>query len=299
MNFNEQSAVMVARLATRKRNPAKPATLRTYTSLLTKLILPRIGHIGLESFNNGALKAFVESLDGLSPATIVSAATLVKQVIASAVSSDGDPLYPRQWNAEFIDLPTVTNQRQPTVSLEQLTAALGNRHKILWALLAGTGLRIGEAQALRFGDDGMHTAWIDERAVITVRTAFYRGQEQPYPKTLAGVREVDLTPELNHYLRGLLFPYAQGSFMFPQAQSTLRESLSGLGIPGFHSFRRFRATHLRICGAPEDLIKYWLGHAQVDVTNKCYVKSNENLAYRRQWAEKIGLGFQLEREASA
>jgi len=299
MNFNEQSASMMARLATRKRNPAKPATLRAYTSLLTKLILPRIGCVGLDSFNNGAMKAFVESLDGLSPATVVSAATLVKKVIASAVSPDGDPLYPRQWNAEFIDLPTVANQSQPVVTPDQMAAALGHRHRILWALLAGSGLRIGEAQALRFGDDGVHTAWIAERAVISVRTAFYGGKEQPTPKTPAGIREVDLNPELNRYLGRLVLPCAHTPLMFPHAQSTLRESLADLGIPGFHSFRRFRATHLRTCGAPEDLIKYWLGHAQVGVTNKCYVKSNENLAYRKQWAEKVGLGFELEKELTA
>jgi len=30
---------------------------------------------------------------------------------------------------------------------------------------------------------------------------------------------------------------------------------------GFHSFRRFRVTYLRKNRVPEDLIRFWIGHA--------------------------------------
>lgn len=44
------------------------------------------------------------------------------------------------------------------------------------------------------------------------------------------------------------------------SSATLRERARS--VTGFaHSFRRFRLTHLLRAGAPEDLIRWWLGHS--------------------------------------
>ena len=56
--------------------------------------------------------------------------------------------------------------------------------------------------------------------------------------------------------------------------------------------RRFRATWLRKQGALEDLIKFWLGHADKSVTDG-YSKLKEDVEFRRDQAEKIGTGFAL------
>jgi len=53
----------------------------------------------------------------------------------------------------------------------------------------------------------------------------------------------------------------------PHQSNTLRRTLhpilENLNEPkcGCHAFRRFRITHLRKNGVPEDLIHYWLGPA--------------------------------------
>ena len=61
---------------------------------------------------------------------------------------------------------------------------------------------------------------------------------------------------------------------------------------GFHAFRRFRVTHLRKNMVPEDLIKFWIGHAPKTVTDE-YSKVKNDVEFRKDVAEKIGLGFEL------
>jgi hypothetical protein len=59
---------------------------------------------------------------------------------------------------------------------------------------------------------------------------------------------------------------------------------------GFHAMRRFRTTLLRKQRAPEDPIKFWLGHAEQSVTDG-YSKLDEDLDFRKKVSEEIGTGF--------
>jgi hypothetical protein len=44
---------------------------------------------------------------------------------------------------------------------------------------------------------------------------------------------------------------------------------------------------------PWDLEKFWIGHANRDVTDKYAEQLKEDVEYRQDWAEKVGLGFTL------
>jgi hypothetical protein len=48
---------------------------------------------------------------------------VVKMVVASAVNEQGDEVYPRNWNHEFIDMPVVEKDKQntPSFSSEVMT----------------------------------------------------------------------------------------------------------------------------------------------------------------------------------
>jgi hypothetical protein len=61
---------------------------------------------------------------------------------------------------------------------------------------------------------------------------------------------------------------------------------------GFNIFRRFRRTHLETAGCPEVLRHFWSGHNQTHVSER-YVKLLQKRDWRLQWAERIGLGFEL------
>jgi integrase len=61
---------------------------------------------------------------------------------------------------------------------------------------------------------------------------------------------------------------------------------------GCHAFRRFRITHLRKNGVPEDLIHFWLGRARKRVTDH-YSKLKADLEFRSDVTVRVGLGFEL------
>jgi hypothetical protein len=95
---------------------------------------------------------------------------------------------------------------------------------------------------------------------------------------------------------GLLFTNRTGS---PLSQTNLlRRSLHPIlkefvwRRPGFHAMRRFRATWLRKQTAPEDTIKFWIGHANESVTDK-YSKLADDVEFRMEIAEAVGTGFDV------
>jgi integrase len=207
------------------------------------------------------------------------------------VSSEGEQLHPRNWNFHFIGLPVVDEKKQRKPSLtatevEQILARAKGRYRVLFALLAGTGLRIGEAFGLKIGDH-----LYGDFSTIRVRQS---------------VREIDVPSSLAAFLKasvggrtsGFLFQTESGR---PLTQrNVLRDGLGKIrkdmkleAGKAFHSFRRFRTSHLRKNRVPWDLQKLWLGHANKDVTDRYAEQLKEDVDWRKQEAEKAGLGFKL------
>ncbi len=48
----------------------------------------------------------------LADKTVVNYFQVVRAVVASAVSSEGEQLYPRNWNFHFIGLPVIDEKKQ-------------------------------------------------------------------------------------------------------------------------------------------------------------------------------------------
>jgi len=138
----------------KKRVPIKPATLAGYQAAVNWLN-ETIGNTPLADIKNEVAKQFVIKMRTakLADKTIVNYFQVVKAVIASAVTPEGEQLYPRNWNFHFIGLPVIDEKKQSKPSLttnevEQILERARGRYKVLFALLAGTGLRIGEALGL-------------------------------------------------------------------------------------------------------------------------------------------------------
>jgi len=234
----------------------------------------------------------------LSAQTVTTYTNLVKLVVASALDENGEELFPRKWNNEFMDVPIIENQYQPTFTEVEMSAIVemaNGQEQVLYALLAGSGLRMGEA----FGLEVKHLS--TDCRTITIEQSCWEGTIQS-PKTKAAYRQVDLCAPLANLLKqfvgerrtGLIFA---NSFGKPLSKTNaLRRGLHpvlvklGIAKTGFHAMRRFRATWLRKQRTPEDLIRFWLGHAESSVTDG-YSKLSEDREYRREVAEKIGLGF--------
>jgi integrase len=165
--------------------------------------------------------------------------------------------------------------------------------------LAGSGLRIGEALALKIGQ---HIS--DNCSTIHVRQSLWRGKEQE-PKTQAAVRDVDVTKELAALLAkfiedrkdGYLFCTDSGKPLSPRniLRDSLHPTLAKLKQTkmGFHCFRRFRESVLQKSEARALLVDYWMGHENREMGTRYAKQLVEDVAWRKQWARKVGLGFRL------
>jgi integrase len=173
----------------------------------------------------------------------------------------------------------------------------GGQDRVLYALLAGSGLRIGECFALRVEDV--------RGTVLYVKRGSWDGAITD-TKTKAGCREVDIHSSLANLLeqhingrtRGFLFPAKNGKPL--RKSNLLRRSLHPIlrkiGIPkrGFHAFRRFRAEHLENALPGSDVLrKIWMGWSLSDVPEKYVAGLKRNTMLRTMMAQKAALGFAL------
>jgi len=183
--------------------------------------------------------------------------------------------------------------------------ATSDQERVLYCVLAGSGLRIAEALAIHVSRTEDQTSWNPESQAIDVRSSISNGQEICRLKTAAARRTVDLHPGLSDLIAqyGEINGIRPGDYLFqsrsgrPAHLKTVRERLAKHGIPGFHSFRRHRITRLRELGVPEDIVRYWVGHEGQSITDR-YSKLGENVEIRRDWAKKAGLGFALSKLGS-
>jgi hypothetical protein len=124
----------------------------------------------------------------------------------------------------------------------------------------------------------------------------WRKREQA-PKTLNAIRPVDIPESLAQ----VLCRYIKGrkGYLFTTRAGRLLDSRNVLDVlqragrrGGYHAFRRFRFAVLRKVGVPDGLIKLWLGHSQ-NLMDLYAAQLRCDVAYRREWCEKAGLGFEL------
>ena len=304
ITFRDQGEIWLKSLSTRKRNPLEQTTIDTWRYALDKWIYPFFGGQLLADTNNRAMKELVEHMaPKLSAQSIRHYKNIVKGVVASAINENGEEIFPRKWNEEYIDAPVIGSQRQPSTTSDSLTAIIDNakgHYRMLYALLAGCGpLRAGEALGLEIGkhiSPDFRTLYVSQKAK--------RGVIQAYLKTKNGAREVDLCVDLAAMLKeyvgerteGLLFRTASGAQLLQT--NCLRDSLHPVLTKlehvkgGFNIFRRYRITYLEKSDCPDSLKHFWSGHAQKHISER-YVKLLEEREYRLEWAERIGLGFKI------
>jgi integrase len=302
--FRAQGEIWLKSLANRKRNPLEETTITNRRYALDKWIYPFFADTLLADVTNRSMKDLVERMaPKLSAASIRDYLNIAKEVVASAIDDNGEKLFPREWNDEFIDAPLVKDQRQPSTNEEGINAILKaseGRYRMLYTLLAGCGpMRAGEALGL---DIGKHIS--EDRRTLYIQQKAKRGEIQPYLKTKNGTREVDLCMTLAEELQvfigerkaGLLFQTASGAQMLQS--NTLRDSLHPILEKlkhvkgGFNIFRRYRMTHLEKTDCPASLKHFWSGHAPKHVSER-YVKLLKDRKFRLEWAERIGLGFSV------
>lgn len=289
----------------RIRKPIKPSVACNWRSILANHLLPLIGSTPVADVGNKTLKTVVQHLikKRLSPQTIKNILQVAKLVVAFPKDEDGNRMHERTWNAAFIDAPMVDKdeQERPSFTSEQVTrivkAATG-RLQMACILFAASGLRAGELL-------GLECKHFDGSSIKVQQAAWGGDNRVVKPKTKNANRTVDLHPDVAALLESFIGNRTAG-FVFqtsgshrPVTQTNLlrREFhpvLDNLKISqrGFHAFRRFRNTFLRQSHCPDGLLKFWMGHADRDMTDH-YDRSREDLQYRRDVAKAMGTGFEV------
>lgn len=280
----------------------KPGSIESMESHVAKHILPRFGDLPIDSVTETKVQEFVADVrratfemkkrNGdviktykLSRKTILNILGVVKLVLGRKV-----------WMSWELNLCKPSHPKQPYYTDEQLKRiieAAPGQYRTLFALLTGTGVRIGEAA-------GLHVEDVDlENRLIYVRRGIWKGREIT-PKTENAVREIDIDATLTQMLREFIGERTSGR-LFSSRKGTplehgnlrkrvLRPLLNKLNIPraGHHAFRHSRVTILRKNRTPDDLQRQWIGHSSLRTTDR-YSHTDQELEFRRQAAANVGI----------
>jgi len=126
-----------------------------------------------------------------TPKTIVNYYLIAAAVFATAKDRRGKQLFPRQWDFNYIGLPAVDKKTQKTptleaIEIETILAAAKKLYRVLYCLLAGSGLRISEGLGLEIGKH-----FSADCSIVYVRQQrSKKGHKiESYPKTDAGIRD--------------------------------------------------------------------------------------------------------------
>jgi integrase len=249
---------------------------RHYEYLLKTHILPAIGAVRLREVTPGLIQALLNSKRHLSGQTVAHVRNAVSAIFRHARRL-------RLWSGE---LPTV-DLKMPRISsdvekqaltweqVNEIANHLPERLSVLTRLLALTGLRIGEAAALRWDrvnasndhiiSNGEHIPPMQ----IAIREAYSRG-EFSLCKTRAGRRNVNVPDALLAELRSLprtseyVFSGPKGAILdaHNEAARYLKPAAKKAGLPwvSWHTYRHTFATLADIAGFTASEKRLHLGH---------------------------------------
>lgn len=253
----------------------KPSCQETMGSHLEKYLIPRFGSLPMTAIDGRRVQEFITDLSrteyvwpngvsrNLSPKTIRNIVGVLKLIMGQKVWRD--------WDLRLPEMP-VKEQRcfSPDEMRRIVTAATG-QWKVLFATLAGTGMRCGEAF-------GLHVDDLDLAAgSICIRRSVWNGEEGSV-KTRRGYRAVNIDPTLVAMLiehlgcrtSGRVFETRNGTpFCKGNVRRKLLQILKKLNLvpAGLHAFRHGRVSVLQANGVPGDLVKEWVGHSSLRTTS--------------------------------
>ena len=290
----------------------KDSTASTYRNLIHSPMTPTLGEVRLDTLTPRAVERWLQRLDQFRtkprnpkptkanpepeqiPGHLLSQSTkrqcfaVLSLALKTAVRDGLIPANP----LEDVTRPRKTRTDVPVMTgdeVEQLLSAETTAKSFYFPLIvfvANTGVRIGEALALRWKDVDLNaaTATINRGSLNDSTT-----------KTAAGVRTVPLVPDVVNALKaqqrrqrearmkmgvgwqdteGLVFTTGDGTPVDAHnARRTLRAALKAAGLPQdrpWHTMRHSLATRLLNRGVPMPVVSQIIGHASIRTTVDIY-----------------------------
>lgn len=178
---------------------------------------------------------------------------------------------------EAIEIKRMKYKKKPALTIEQfrcfLAAADNTPYRLLYRFLSATGMRIGEALALRKSDIDF-----ENYTVSVTKDVVFDGSiriEQDTPKTDAANRTLPLSKDICKCLAEV-----EGDLIFPHTYNavhcSIRRIAKKLNIPvTLHVLRHTYATRLEEAGVPPKIKQYLLGHASLEMTQNVYTDTQQ------------------------
>jgi integrase len=254
----------------------KPSCQETMGSHLNKYLLPRFGSLPMAAIDGRRVQEFIVDLSRteyvwpngvskrLSPKTIRNIVGVLKLIMGEKVW--------REWDLRYPEIPVKEQRCFSPEEMRLIVNTATGQWKVLFATLAGTGMRCGEAF-------GLHVEDLDPSAGrICIRRSVWNGEEGTV-KTKSGYRTVNIDPalvamlteHLNGRTGGRVFETRSGTPLAKgNVRRKLKEILKTLKLPtgGLHAFRHGRVSVLQASGVPGDLVKEWVGHSNLQTTSR-------------------------------
>jgi integrase len=274
----------------------KPSCQETMGSHLDKYLIPQLGSHPIAVIDQRRAQELITSLERmeytwpngvtrkLSPKTVRNIVGVLKLILGEKVWRDWKLTFPQQQDPD-------KEQRYFTQDeMIQMVNAADGQWKVLFALLAGTGLRAGEAFGLEIEDLDLTAG------LIRVRRSIWNGKVVTV-KTKRAKRPINIEPTIVEMLSahigertsGRVFQTRTGA---PLSKSNVRRKLNQLLTSlklkpaALHAFRHGRVSMLQANGVPGDLVKLWVGHSNLETTSNYTHFPQE---YRKQLASETGL----------
>lgn len=304
-----------------KRRTLKPTTWVTYNDYIRKDLIPTVGHHRLEELRHEHVALMVAGFeqDGRGAVTI-------RRIVATLSSALGDAVRQRRLThnvAQHVALPRATKPERSVWTAEQAVTFLafteesGDRLSELFEVIVGTGLRRGEALALRWPDIDIEarSLHIDAKrgnlSSVAGRLMFTA------PKTSGSSAGVGLSSRVAAAMvrqaerqqterdawgeayedDGLVFCRENGAPLRPEYVLRRFHELSDqAGLPRcrIHDLRHLAATLMLASGVPLPLASKMLRHSKTGITADLY----GHLTRETSLAAADGLGAVLDAAAA-
>jgi integrase len=251
-----------------------------------------IGGLALDKVRPMHVEGWIVGLraKGLSESTVRSAYTILRAVLDTAVRDGALARNP----AAVVKRPKVTAKESVFLTPEQvralLDAAKSSRYAPLFSLLVNTGVRRGEALALRWSDIDFEDkllrvrgtlARVDGDLIVTSTKTAKSKRSIPVSdgtdRLLKDIRKQQVRDQLKAgsqwHQSGYVFTTEDGQPCDPRnALRALKSAATKTGMTGvgLHTLRHSAATAMLTNGVPLKVVSEILGHASIVITADIY-----------------------------
>ncbi len=283
VTFAEYAAEWIESYQGRTSRGIRPETIDDYRNDLERVAIPFFGRTRLAAIEPRDIKRFAAQLaaQGLKAGSVRNLLAPVRALLATAFEEGLIRSNPAAGIRIFHGVGDLHGVQQTKAltgeELRSFLSEIPDEWRLFFAFLAHTGLRIGEAVALTWGDVDFG------RKRVQVRRRLYRGRLDA-PKSRYGRRAVPLSEGLSQALWRLrgspaddlpIFTSSSGGYLDPSNVATrvLKPAAKRAGVPwmGFHTLRHTCATMLFRHGLNAKQVQMWLGHHSPAFTLATYV----------------------------